>query len=150
VFEELPGVYLHAMAYDNLLTLGDDYKRAERQFFVPSLGGRKVPLPLTRPVDLLLLLVTVGILLLVEEPPSAIQKLRERSTRIPMSIKCLAMGLTAVFVVVILWAQASIWLALLGVLVLMMDIAVLDLAPPAERPPHTLQQFVVRRNADCR
>jgi hypothetical protein len=145
VFEELPGVYLHAMAYDNLVTLGDDYKRAERRFFVPSLGGRKVPLPLTRPVDLLLLLVTVGILLLVEEPPSAIQKLRERSTHIPMSIKCLAMGLTAVFVAAILWAQASIWLALLGVLVLMMAIAVLDLAPPAERPPHTLQQFVVRR-----
>lgn len=30
VYGEMPGVYLHAMAYDNLLTLGKDYKRAER------------------------------------------------------------------------------------------------------------------------
>jgi CHASE2 domain len=145
VFEELPGVYLHAMAYDNLRTLREDYKRAERQFLLPSLGARKIPLPLTRPIDLLLLLVTVSILLLVEEPPPAIQTLRGRSARIPTSIKCMAMGLTAVFVVVMLWVQASIWLALLGVLILMVAIAVLDLAPPAERPPHTLQQFVVRR-----
>jgi CHASE2 domain-containing sensor protein len=30
VYGEMPGVYLHAMAYDNLLTFGPDYKRAER------------------------------------------------------------------------------------------------------------------------
>jgi hypothetical protein len=30
VFNELPGVYLHAMAYDNLVTLGHNYKRADR------------------------------------------------------------------------------------------------------------------------
>jgi CHASE2 domain-containing sensor protein len=29
VYAELPGVYLHAMAYDNLLTLRNNYKRAE-------------------------------------------------------------------------------------------------------------------------
>ena len=31
VYAELPGVYLHAMAYDNLVTFGRDYKRAERR-----------------------------------------------------------------------------------------------------------------------
>lgn len=31
VFENLPGVYLHAMAFDNLITLGADYKSPSRQ-----------------------------------------------------------------------------------------------------------------------
>lgn len=31
VYGEMPGVYLHAMAYDNLLSLGDAYKRADRE-----------------------------------------------------------------------------------------------------------------------
>jgi CHASE2 domain-containing sensor protein len=31
VYAELPGVYLHAMAYDNLVTFGRDYKRADRR-----------------------------------------------------------------------------------------------------------------------
>lgn len=29
-YQDLPGVYLHAMAYDNLLSLGKNYKRADR------------------------------------------------------------------------------------------------------------------------
>ena len=29
-YHDLPGVYLHAMAYDNLVSLGKDYKRADR------------------------------------------------------------------------------------------------------------------------
>jgi CHASE2 domain-containing sensor protein len=36
VYAELPGVYLHAMAYDNLVTFGRDYKRATRH----GLGAR--------------------------------------------------------------------------------------------------------------
>lgn len=31
VYAEMPGVYLHAMAYDNLATFGAHYKRADRQ-----------------------------------------------------------------------------------------------------------------------
>lgn len=31
VYAQLPGVYLHAMAYDNLVTFGAEYKRATRQ-----------------------------------------------------------------------------------------------------------------------
>jgi hypothetical protein len=42
VFDELPGVYLHAMAYDNLVTLGKNYKRAERELLTPSLAGRQI------------------------------------------------------------------------------------------------------------
>jgi CHASE2 domain-containing sensor protein len=33
VYEQLPGVYLHAMAYDNLVTFGSRYKRAEHDTF---------------------------------------------------------------------------------------------------------------------
>ena len=36
VFEEMPGVYLHAMAYDNLVTFRNDYKRAERELLLQS------------------------------------------------------------------------------------------------------------------
>jgi hypothetical protein len=50
VYEELPGVYLHAMAYDNLVTFGPDYKRADRDF--PSLS---------RAVDALLPVIVVAI-----------------------------------------------------------------------------------------
>lgn len=38
LFEELPGVFVHAMAYDNLLTFGEDYKRAERGSLVARLA----------------------------------------------------------------------------------------------------------------
>ena len=60
VFEEMPGVYLHAMAYDNLVTFRNDYKRAERELLIPSLTGRQISLPLTGVVDALLLFVTVN------------------------------------------------------------------------------------------
>lgn len=51
VFEELPGVYMHAMAYDNLITYGTHYKRADRDSKA------------TKFMDLFLLL-TVAILLI--------------------------------------------------------------------------------------
>lgn len=31
VYEKLPGVYMHAMAFDNLVTYGEHYKRADRE-----------------------------------------------------------------------------------------------------------------------
>lgn len=37
LFEELPGVFVHAMAYDNLLSLGADYKRADRESPISSI-----------------------------------------------------------------------------------------------------------------
>jgi len=38
VYAELPGVYLHAMAHDNLVSFGRDYKRAERQAYLLDLA----------------------------------------------------------------------------------------------------------------
>ena len=146
VFEELPGVYLHAMAYDNLVTLGSDYKRAEREFFLPSLSGRRIVIPLTGLVDALLLLVTVGILLLVEEPPLAVQRLRNRFTRTRAAIKWLVLGLIALLVIMGIATKASVWSAL-GLLFLMIAITILDLTPPAKEVASTLQGFVVRRLA---
>lgn len=145
VFEELPGVYLHAMAYDNLVTFQNDYKRAERELLVPSLTGRQISLPLTGVVDAMLLFVTVAILLLVEEPPLAVQKFRARFTQIPTSRKWIVLGVIIAVVVAALAAKASL-LAALGLLLLMIAITLLDLAPPSERPPAgTLQGFVVQR-----
>jgi hypothetical protein len=144
VFDELPGVYLHAMAYDNLVTLGKNYKRAEREFLTPSLAGRQISIPLTGVVDALLLLVTVTIVLLVEEPPLPVQKFRERFTQISSSRKRLVLGLITALVVVAVYFDRSL-LAALGLLLLMVAITLLDLVPPAERPPESLQAFVVRR-----
>jgi hypothetical protein len=39
VYEALPAVYLHAMAYDNLLTLENNYKRAENTAFSWRVNG---------------------------------------------------------------------------------------------------------------
>jgi len=145
VFEELPGVYLHAMAYDNLVTFRGDYKRAERELLIPSLTGRQISLPLTGVVDAMLLFVTVAILLLVEEPPLAVQKFRTRFTEIPTSRKWIVLGAIIALVVAALALKASL-LAALGLLLLMIAITLLDLAPPAERPPvGTLQGFVLQR-----
>lgn len=66
VYEELPGVYLHAMAYDNLVTFGRDYKRARRE--LAPVAGAKLAVPLSWVVDGLLLLATAGMLLVVDEP----------------------------------------------------------------------------------
>jgi hypothetical protein len=144
VFEELPGVYLHAMAYDNLRTLRHNYKRADRQLLIPSLVGRYMRVPLTGVVDVLLLLVTVGILLLVEEPPGVLQTLRERSTHMRTSLKLLAVAVPALLMAAIIKLGGGLWLALLDLLVLMGVIAFVDLAPPAKQPPSSLQGYVLR------
>jgi len=144
VFEDMPGVYLHAMAYDNLVTFGDKYKRAERQLMPFSLFGRRFSVPLTLVVDVLLLLVTATIVLLVEEPPPPVQKVRERFTRLQASRKWLVLGLLTALIVVGVVTGKS-YVAGFGLLLLMIAITVLDLAPPSERPPESLQGFVVRR-----
>jgi CHASE2 domain-containing protein len=54
VFGELPAVYLHAMAYDNLRTFGANYKRADRAFL--SRSGA---------IDDVLLLLIAALLVLV-------------------------------------------------------------------------------------
>jgi CHASE2 domain-containing sensor protein len=146
VFDELPGVYLHAMAYDNLRTLEKDYKRADRPLFrIPILANRHIVLSLTPVIEVVLLFVTVGILLLVEEPPPALRKLRERFARTRTWLKWLILGLAVLPLGIAMATGAGLWAVGLGLPVLMAAIAFLDLAPPAERPPHTLQDFVARR-----
>lgn len=145
VFEELPGVYLHAMAYDNLATLRNDYKRAERELLIPSVAGRHISIPLTGVVDALLLLVTVTILLLVDEPPPAIQKFRARFSQMSRARKGLVLGLIGALVIGAIVAKASFW-ATVGLLLLMIATTLLDLAPPSERRPDgPLQWFVLQR-----
>lgn len=144
-FADLPAVYLHAMAYDNLRTLQNDYKRADRKLVLLSLSAGHIVLPLTWVVDVMLLLVTVGILLLVEEPPPALQRLRGRFVRTRTWVKWLILGLGVLPLGVAVAADRWLWVAGLGLPVLMGAIAFLDLTPPAERPPHTLQEFVARR-----
>ena len=146
VFDELPGVYLHAMAYDNLRTLEKDYKRAERELFsIPIFAGRHIVLPLTPVIENLLLFVTAGILLLVEEPPPALRKLRERFARTRTWFKWFILGLSVLPLGIAMATRTGLWAAGLGLPLLMAAIAFLDLAPPAERPPHSLQEFVARR-----
>jgi CHASE2 domain-containing sensor protein len=55
VYDDLPGVYLHAMAYDNLRSYGFDYKRAEQH-------------PASRIANVILLVFTVFLLLVADEP----------------------------------------------------------------------------------
>src|SRR5207245_3012880 len=62
VFEEMPGVYLHAMAYDNLVTFRNEYKRAERELLIPSLNGRQIYLTITGVVYALIVFVIVALL----------------------------------------------------------------------------------------
>jgi len=144
VFDELPGVYLHAMAYDNLVTFGKNYKRADRELLTLSLASRQISIPLTAVVDALLLLVTVTIVLLVEEPPLPVQKFRKRFTQISDSRKWLVLGLITAVVVISVRYEKSL-LAALGLLLLMTAITLFDLVPPKERPPESLQAFVTRR-----
>ena len=66
VYHDLPAVFLHAMAYDNLLTYGEDYKRARRDEVVASGSGRWTVISasaLSVLVDAALLFTTVALLL---------------------------------------------------------------------------------------
>lgn len=64
VFEKLPGVYLHAMAFDNLLTRGENYLRAERH----GTANFILDLVLLAVASLLLIFLPRGIHKPVERP----------------------------------------------------------------------------------
>lgn len=55
VYDELPGVYLHAMAYDNLVTFGRDYKRAHRELGADKASATFAGAPRFMPVKIRLL-----------------------------------------------------------------------------------------------
>jgi hypothetical protein len=125
VFEDLPGVYLHAMAYDNLLTFGKDFKRAEQH-----------GLSLSRVVNGLLLLFTIVLLLLVDKPPAFARRLFGRLGTVSPHVKWLALGVAVACVALTTFTRTSMRAVLLLVPLLIGVVAVLHLAVthPQRRP----------------
>jgi hypothetical protein len=82
VYEDLPGVYLHAMAHDNLVTFGDDFKRARLH-------------PASRITNAILLLFMVFLLLVVDKPLTPATRLMARLGRVGGRLRWAVLGLAA-------------------------------------------------------
>jgi CHASE2 domain-containing sensor protein len=143
VYEELPGVYLHAMAYDNLKTFGSHYKRAYRETVILSLSGRHIVVSLTAIVDALLLLFTVAILLLVETPLAPVTKLRDQLARVASPVERFALGAAALLVALGVAMPKTLPTVLLSLVPLLVVAAVVHLAPVVvERPSSVPRDFL--------
>jgi CHASE2 domain-containing sensor protein len=131
VFDDLPGVYLHAMAYDNLLTFGRDYKRAEQH-----------GLSLSRVVNGLLLLFTIVLLLLVDKPPAFARRLLGRIGTVSPRLKWATLAVAVGCVALTAFTRTSVLAILLLVPLLLGVVAVLHLAAthPERRP--SARQFL--------
>jgi CHASE2 domain-containing sensor protein len=131
VFDDLPGVYLHAMAYDNLLTFRKDYKRAEQH-----------GLSLSRVVNGLLLLFTIVLLLLVDKPPAFARRLLGRLGTVSPRIKWATLAVAVACVALTAFTRTSLLAILLLVPLLLGVVAVLHLAAthPERRP--SARQFL--------
>ena len=131
VFDDLPGVYLHAMAYDNLLTFGRDYKRAEQY-----------GLSLSRVVNGLLLLFTIVLLLLVDKPPAFARRLLGRLGAVSPRLKWATLAVAVGCVALTAFTRTSVLAILLLVPLLLGVVAVLHLAAthPERRP--SARQFL--------
>lgn len=122
VYDDLPGVYLHAMAYDNLVTFDSTYKRADHH-----------GLSLSSVVNGLLLLFTVVLLLLVDKPPAFAKALLGQLAAVSPWIKWLALGAALLLIGITVLFPTSLAAVLLLVPLLLGVVAVLHLA--ATRPP---------------
>lgn len=131
VFDDLPGVYLHAMAYDNLLTFGRDYKRAEQH-----------GLSLSRVVNGLLLLFTIVLLLLVDKPPVFARRFLGRIGAVSPRLKWATLAVAVGCVALTAFTRTSVLAILLLVPLLLGVVAVLHLAAthPERRP--SARQFL--------
>ena len=131
VFDDLPGVYLHAMAYDNLLTFRRDYKRAEQH-----------GLSLSRVVNGLLLLFTIVLLLLVDKPPAFARRLLGRLGTVSPRLKWATLAVAGGCVALTAFTRTSVLAILLLVPLLLGVVAVLHLAAthPERRP--SARQFL--------
>src|SRR5262245_56947842 len=93
VYDDLPGVYLHAMAYDNLVTFNGDHKRADRD-----------GLSLSTVLNGILLLFTVLVLLLVDRPSVRAMRwlgaLTDASPRVKCTVVAVAILCVAVTVII--------------------------------------------------
>lgn len=131
VFDDLPGVYLHAMAYDNLLTFGRDYKRAEQH-----------GLSLSRVVNGLLLLFTIVLLLLVDKPPAFARRFLGRIGTVSSRLKWATLAVAVGCVALTAFTRTGVLAILLLVPLLLGVVAVLHLAAthPERRP--SARQFL--------
>lgn len=131
VFDDLPGVYLHAMAYDNLLTFRKDFKRAEQH-----------GLSLSRVVNGLLLLFTIVLLLLVDQPPAFARRLLGRLGTVSPRIKWATFAVAVACVALTAFTRTSLLAILLLVPLLLGVVALLHLAAthPERRP--SARQFL--------
>jgi hypothetical protein len=131
VFDDLPGVYLHAMAYDNLLTFRKDYKRAEQH-----------GLSLSQVVNGLLLLFTIVLLLLVDKPPAFARRLLGRLGTVSPRVKWATLAVAVTCVALTAVTRTSVLAILLLVPLLLGVVAVLHLAAthPERRP--SARQFL--------
>lgn len=131
VFDDLPGVYLHAMAYDNLLTFGRDYKRAEQH-----------GLSLSRVVNGLLLLFTIVLLLLVDKPPAFARRFLGRIGAVSPRLKWATLAVAVGCVALTAFTRTSVLAIVLLVPLLLGVVAVLHLAAtyPERRP--SARQFL--------
>lgn len=131
VYDDLPGVYLHAMAYDNLVNFEATYKRAEP-------GG----LSLSSAVNGLLLLFTVVLLLLVDKPPPPARAFFEELATVRPAIKWLALGVALVLIAITIAVPTSLAAVLLLLPLLLGVVAVLHLAATHPRQPASPRQFL--------
>ncbi|MGH7383908.1 MAG: CHASE2 domain-containing protein [Candidatus Rokuibacteriota bacterium] len=92
VYEDLPGVYLHAMAYDNLVTFGPDFKLADHH-------------PFSRITNVILLVFIVFLLLVVDKPLAPATRLLGRVGGVAGRLKRIAVGLAVVSLTVTVLAR---------------------------------------------
>jgi CHASE2 domain-containing protein len=131
VYDDLPGVYLHAMAYDNLVTFTAAYKRADHH-----------GLSLSSVVNGLLLLFTVVLLLLVDKPPAFARALLAQLAEVRPGIKWLALGVALLLIGITCAFPTSLSAVLLLVPLLLGVVAVLHLAATRPPQPVSARQFL--------
>lgn len=131
VYDDLPGVYLHAMAYDNLVTFTGDYKRADHD-----------GLSLSSVVNGLLLLFTVLLLLLVDKPPAWAKRLLGQLAGVSPRLKWLALGGAILCVIITVAIPTSLAAVFLLLPLLLGVVAVLHLAATHPRRPPSTRQFL--------
>ena len=131
VFDDLPAVYLHAMAYDNFVTFAGNYKRADHE----GLSRSSV-------VNGLLLLFTVLLLLLVDKPPAWAKRWLRQLAGVSPRLKWLALAGAILCVTITVAIPTSLAAVFLLLPLLLGVVAVLQLAATHPRSPASTRQFL--------